>query len=546
MPNPIETGGKKNPTQQQRLTARLQLLVKPEVVPGIFAASARQPQVELYNRGFPEPFTNLSYSVLGSQHEVTFVAILGVGPDFNRRYADSIGSDTDLAHTLLRRYPESKFQSPQSLVVYKDSRPHALITRPQDEDGKRDKIIIQMGGQTGKLSLSEENPINDLSRHLIDFNLLIGRYVSSIWKASEETNQQMLQLTISLPALPEGAIDTLFSTFSFVGKEFRGRPRPVDLDREIGGYPQLKAEIKSLITSMTNPDTIRSFGRQPFSNKFILVTGGEGTGKSLFPKAIDTMLRDRFAKYEDYHLPLSDILTRYGNYSATVIATVLDHIRENEKRKIPTLLHIDNLEELVAPNQRITVNGTQSLLESQGSIRMVSAAELQSYIQTTCPVVETLRQFGIDLGGESHHIIAYGESRASRDFLPEGVARTFRRSFSLDKPTQQDLKDILRVQIAMTRKFAAPTKYDPFQSGIEFKLDEIARSALGLVGRDLQQALMDITTRKISFHTEGSGRSPVTAGEMIEEIRATLQKKGIESAIKRRPLGFKLPHREQD
>lgn len=536
----IETRGGREPEEQIR-SANFHLVIKPERIPWIYAAIANQPIVELYNGEFPEPFTSLSYVVSRTQNEIILTAVLGAGQDFNNRYADSIGSKSDLENPLLHRYPKSDFQSPQLLVIHKDDHTHAFIAREQDDNGNR--IIIQMGGKAGKLSLSEENPINDLSRHLIDFNLLVQRYVSTIWKASEETNQQAFQLNLSLLTLPEGAPNTYFSTFSIVGDQFRGRPRPVDLDLEIGGYPQVKAEVKSLVVSLTDPQTSRSHGRQPFSNKFILVSGAEGTGKSLFPKAIDTMLRARGEKYEDFRLPLSDILISYGTYAATIITTILDHIRKNEKNKIPTLLHIDNLEMLVPLSQRSAINRAQAS-DSYGSIQ-VSDAEFSSYTQTIYPIIQAFRQFGLDFGGESHYVIIYGESRLPRELLPEGVARTFRRSFNLDKPTKQDIKDILRVQIATTRKFAAPTGHDPFQSDIESKLDEVAISAVGLVGRDIQQVIMDIIAQKISTHTPDHNYSPITAEEIIKEVGDVFRKRGLEEVMKeKRHIGFHLPHKE--
>ncbi len=523
-------------------TASLKLRVEPRRIPWIFASLRNTPQVELYNGEFPEPFTHLSYFARHEQGQLVLATALRIGEDFNNRYGPTVGTSEDLA-PLLARYPEHQFLADhQQLVLQKDGQVLGVIARTEDN------IIIQRGGTAGQLPLTKDRPVNSLSVYLDQFNLLVQRYVGAVWKSFPETDQRKLNLVLDLPALPEGAPATYFSTFEILASEFRARPRPVDLETEIGGYPDVKATVKALVMDLAHPDASRSYGTQPFSNKFILVTGVEGTGKSLFPKALDVMLRARFKEqYEHFRLPLADIIQQYGPYAASAVTTVLDHVRENEKKGIFTLLHLDNLEQLIPPHQRprgtnanlALAPGYMSYFQSPTT---PSDAEFNYFLQTINPLVSVLRQLGRDLGGESHHTVIYGESRAARELLPEGVARTFRRAFSLDNPTDRDLAGILGVQIRTTRKFAESTKYDPCEAGIEKQTARIAPHARGLVGRDIQQAFVNICTRAKAEDGTFGYKPPITEENVIEEVNKIRLAKALAPEASRGRLGLPLPH----
>lgn len=522
--------------------ANLQFRTEAGRVPWIYAALKNQPEVHLFSGAFPEPFTALDYIVRQNQNQLVLAAVLEVGSDFVSRYQDTVGSKEDL-DPFLKRYQNHQFSpDQQQLALYnKDGQIQGIIARISPN-----QVIIQRGGEAGQIAPPKdgENVINNLSINLDSFNLLAQRYVNAIWKASPETNQKKLQLVLDIPALPEGAAETYFSTFDIISKEFREHPRPVDLNKNIGGYPYVKAATKSLFLDLTQPDVSRKFGTQPFSNKFILVTGSERTGKSLFPKALDKMLRDYYGKdFEHWRLPLTDILSKYGHYAATIIKTVLDHVQENEKRKVPTLVHLDNLDQLLPRFQKpFDVNGN-SLFTSDNSgyyqyQTPPSAAEFNYTLQTINPIVNVLREFGHELGSNSHSVIVYGESRLPRVFLPEGVIRMFRRSFSVDNPNSDDLKNILRVQINTSVDFARITGKNPFASDIESHLDQIAKSALGLNGGDIQQALINVASRKKAE----SDATPTTDSDISEELNRIRMTKGLLDERTQRHIGFSLPH----
>lgn len=524
-------GGKER--VENRPAASLQLRLAPDSIPWVYASLMNQPQLDLYSGEFPEPFTRLVYRAQHGQGQLVLMAALGLGEEFNSHYEKMIGSPQNLEPFLLR-YPEHEFTPDGSgLIIRQNGQAHGIIARASES-----QIIIQRGGQAGQLPLDSNTPVNDLSLHLDKFNLLVQRYVSAIWKASSETDQKQLQLVLSIPAVPEGAPATYFSTFEILAKEYRGRPRQLDLDRDIGGYRQIKDVIKSLIMDAAQPEISRKFGSHPFSNRFILVTGKEGTGKSLFPKALDAMLRSRFGtdKFEHYRLPLQDILTKHGAYAAAIVTTFLNRIRENEKKGIPTLLHLDGLHALVPPGQKPKANGGAFLTSGMS---IISPAELAYYSQAIEPIIVALRQFGTDLGGESHWTIVYGESRARREELPEEVARTFRRAFHL-APNDDDLKDIIRVQINFTRAFAQKTQRDPFASDIEQGVPVIAQAASGLVGRDIQQALLNIITgNKAAWDGDEENFPLITPEKFADELRKIKLTRGVEGEQKRR-VGFDL------
>lgn len=466
---------------------------------------------------FPEPFKRLTYVAAQRQNQLILVVNLGLEQEFLEQFGSTVGTPEALA-PLLNRYPQHEFsEDGQQLSIYRDGQVHGIIGRVEDN-----RIIIQQGGPAGQLAISPENPINSLTVGLDRFNLLVQRYVSAIWKASPETNQKNLQLTLGIPKLPEGTPRTYFSTFEIIGKRFLDHSRRVDLDKDIGGYPQMKALIRGLVMDLTQPESSRKFGTQPFANKFVLVTGDEGTGKSLFPKALDTMLRAVYGdKFEHYRLLFTDILTQYGLHAATVVKTILDHIRENERKGIPTLLHLDNLEQLIPPHQRVrSVNGSQVFISPSGP-------EFAYSMQTLTPIVNELRSFGSELGANSHHVVVYGESRTPREELPDGIKRVFRYSSSLSRPSIAYLADILRVQIGITRGFAERTGKDPFATGIEEHIDKIAQTAVGLVGNDIKQAILNITTRAKAAWDGKSDVEAITPKELIAELNALSLAKGV-------------------
>lgn len=501
-------------------TATLQLRLDQARIPWIFAALNNQPQISLYSGEIPDPFANLTYSAHLQREQLILTSGLTLREGFSLRNNDTVGSEQEL-DLLLKRYPQSRFSPDRSqLIASRDDQILGVIARVSP-----DTIVIQRGGQAGQLTLAEDRPVNSLATALDAFSTLTQRYIGSIWRASSETDQKQLSLVLDIPALPEGASETYFSTFEIVAPEFRGRPRPVDLDEQIGGYPLMKALVRSLILDATNPDASRRFGTQPFSNKLVLVTGREGTGKSLFPKALDVMLRSHFGdSFEHYRLPLQDMLLKYGTNTATIVETILGRIRANEKGRVPTLLHLDNLDALVPANQRNGWGGS------------VSPAEFYYSKQALDPILAALRTFGRELGGESHSVIVYGESRIPRSELPESVRQTFRRAFILE-PDKQDLADILRAQVRQTRKFAEKTQRDPFATDVDSKLEQISTETVGATGRDIQQALLNIATKQKASLEEGIDPLPTTADDIISELNTMLLAQG---GINRppRPLGF--------
>lgn len=520
-------------------TANLQLRVEPERIPWIYSVLRTQQQVKLYEGDFPEPFGKLTYFLRHNQNQLTLASALQIGDNFKERYKDTIGSPEDLK-PLLKRYPKYEFSpdGTQLAVFDKEDQIQGIITR----DG--DQVIIQRGGGVGQLVLSEKdsNPINNLSVMLDSFNLLIQRYVSAIWKSSPETDRKEFHLTLDIPAIPEGAPQTYFSTFEIVGNEFRENSRPVELE-QIGGYPNVKTAIRNLFLNQTQPERSRGNGLQPYTNRFLLVTGPEGTGKSLFPKALARMLRDHYkGNYEYFRLPFADMLRKYGSYAAVLTATILDHVRENEKRGVVTLVHMDGLEHFIPQYQRpreVTSNlGTADYQVYYQPQTPPSDAEFRYAIQTLEPLIEVVRQFGKDVGANSHNVIIYGESRAPREFLPEGIAKTFRRTFSLDKPTSADVHDILRVQINSTKEFAQSTKRNPFAEDVESRLQEIASHAIGLNGRLIQQAMLSIATRK---NVEGLDL-PITYIDLCNELDNIRMARGLLTNGSNRRMGFNLPY----
>lgn len=521
MAQATETRERRSPPEGTR-TASLQLKIAPEGVNWAYATLRNQPRVVLYDDEFPDPFTHLTYTVGQTQNQLFFVAQFALGEEFRQRYPQGIGSAKDLS-SLLQRYSQHQFSPDnQQLVVAKDGQIKGAIARVADNC-----IVIQRGGQVGPLKLSEQTPVNSLAVSLEDFNLLVQRYAGAIWKTSSETDQKQVQLVLSIPPASPGAVQTYLSTFEIMRQQGfeEERPRKLRLE-DIGGYPSMRTGIQALIQDCTTPDVSRMYGTQPFANRFILVTGREGVGKSLWVKPLYWTLRSTFKNIEYYRLHLDDLFTQYGPSAATVVETILNHARENEKHGVFTIVHIDYLEQLIQPGLRRNGDTTTTLTE----------AAINYSLKTINPVIVALGSFGRDLGGLSHHTILYGESRETRGLLPDAIKKTFRRAFALGDPTADDLVGILRAQIETTRGFALSTGHDPFVPEILSRLEDIAPHGIGLNGSEVKQVFLDIAaSRKASW--DGRTYVRTTDEDIIKALAAKRAEKGIAGTLKR-PIGF--------
>ncbi|MBI3342155.1 AAA family ATPase [Candidatus Curtissbacteria bacterium] len=395
-------------------------------------------------------------------------------------------------------------------------------------------ILVQMGGGgAGNIELPQNNTVNTLALELTRFNLFLQRYVSAIWRSSDASSMH-LTLSLALPQLPEGAVQTYLSTPEVILAEFR---------EESVRHPRAKEAMRGLFMDLVDPQVSRSFGTKPHSDKFFLLTGREGVGKTLFTKALHWMLSERFGPrigkdFDHIRLPLSDVLTKYRALAPQVVQTVLDAVKGNEANGLPTLFHVDNLDALMAPFER-----KAKLAQETGATTFVgvpTAAEFNYEVEVLAPIRTAMREFGQQLGMNSTNVIVIGESRVSRDNLEESVTRTFRRHLHL-QPTVADLTDILGVQIGITREFAEKTGFDPFEEDIELYLELIARETEGLTGRDIQQALTTVATaNKANF--DGVNRDLITVQTLTAELKNKKDSKnGNGDHVQRKPLGFVLP-----
>lgn len=500
-------------------SASFQFRFDPDKIDWLYARILNLPMVELYKGSFPEPFTDLTYVAQMNQGRLFIAALLGIGTDFTARYGPTVGTTEDLS-PLIRRYPDAKFTPDgQRLMLIKDDQIQGVIARPDENH-----LVIQRdGGQ-----LEAGSPINALATQIDQANLLVQRYISAIWKADPEFTHRHLSMRIlNIPYLPENALRTYFSTFEILGEKFRVHPRPVDLDEDIGGYTALKDAIRSLVLDLRKPEISVAFGTQPFSNRFLLVSGETGRGKSLLAKAIDHLLRAIYGdSLESFELPLTDMITQFGTNTVDVVQTIFDHVRENDRNGVPTFLHLDGMQALIPFRQ------------SSNQLASYSEAELSYSLQTLNPLHLAIRSFGSDIGQRSQYVTVFGESRAPREQLPDAVARTFRRAYSVDHIPEKDYISILMVHIRTIRSFAQRVGSDPFISGIEAKLPAIAPFAEGLTGQDLRQALDDIAARHKAGWKDGEVITQTTDKEIADELRVKQLAKGIHAGSSQPAMGF--------
>ena len=193
-----------------------------------------------------------------------------------------------------------------------------------------------------------------------------------------------------------------------------------------------------------------------------------GSGKTLIVKALASMLFQKFGseRFEYFRLPFGKMLPKDAQNAAAIADTIFRHSQENEKRGIKTLIHLDNLEHLTPYSP-----ATQPLF----------ANPQYPYI-VVGPLVAVLREYLHTIGTYSEHIAIVGESRIPREMLPEGVSRGFRKVAEIDRLTKNDRAEILRIQLANSRRFAEGTGVDPFDPSIDGRITELATVADGLNG----------------------------------------------------------------
>jgi len=511
----VEVLGTPIQEREPKPRASFQFVMPPEEIEKLHGALFSAQQVELYNGAFLEPFSALAVMVGKRQNQLVMQAILEVDTGFTQTYGQTIGN-TDGLKTVQKRYPETQLSDDgTTLIVSKKNQIHGVVQRVDDKH-----IVVLRGGNAGPVTLSDDQPVNDLKVEFNQFLLLTQRYITSLLQNSDASQMEM-NLVLTLPQLTEASLAAFHSSFEIMTKEFRARHRELDLDSEIGGFPNAKTAVRGLYADITDPESSRKFGNQPYSNRFLLIAGNEGTGKSLFPKALDTMLSKKYGKaFEHFRLPLGDILRKYGPSSATVVKTILDHVRANERAAVVTAIHFDTLHALCAPDEQA---GTAAMLKHMEIIE---------------PVVTVFRDFGNDLGPSSKYVAVIGESRVSPQYLPEAVQKVFRRSITL-RPTKQDLAEALMVQVRKTRKFAEGSGIDPIDSEVDKDPTAVITDPEALTGKDIQQAILNITQRN-----KTSGKSPedvkITPAEISMELAAIQIEKGLSAGRKAKSTGFNL------
>ncbi len=483
--------------------ASLELIIGKPEQEWLYAALANTPRVDLFNGLFVDPFTAFRYTVAAVQGQLVLQAQLSVSGEFSAAFGKGIGS-REMLETLLSRYDSHQFMEGDSgLVVAKQNQPVGLIARTDEG------ITIMRGGQVGAVTLES---LNNLSVNIALFNLLVQRYVNSVWRAFPDSARVSVPISLTVPQFPDGTLQTYLSTFEIIGPQFSETSRPVTWEG-IGGHRVAKEMAKGVFVDLAEPDVSRRMGTNPYSNKPFLLTGEEGSGKSLIVKALATMMVERFGGdgFEYYRLPLAKMLVKDGQNSAAIAETIFRRSLDNEKRGIKTLVHLDNLEHLTP--------------YSPASQQLFANPQFQYLIAG--PLVSVIKEYLLTVGTYSEHVAIVGESRIQRELLPEGVSRGFRRVSDVDKLSKEDRAEVLKVQLALSRHFAVSTGADPFDSGIDSRVTELAATAEGLNGFYMRQALLRAQDAKKAEYVSTGKYGPIT----FEELSTALRHQHVEKVL---------------
>lgn len=138
---------------------------------------------------------------------------------------------------------------------------------------------------------------------------------------------------------------------------------------DIGGYPELKQQVKQLIAQYNDPEFFRKRGVTP--PRGILLFGPPGTGKTLTAKAMAGEMACRF-----YHVKASDILSKFYSESEETLRNIFKHV------KGPCILFIDEIDSIgenrdtvSEPTKRVLTELLQQIdgMTSRKDIMLVAA-----------------------------------------------------------------------------------------------------------------------------------------------------------------------------
>lgn len=266
---------------------------------------------------------------------------------------------------------------------------------------------------------------------------------------------------------------------------------------DIGGYGQVKAEIRKLIRLFENPKHFASFGVIP--PRGILFIGPPGTGKTTFAKAMCNELGINF-----YLVSTSDVLNCLYGESEKRLAEIFDNV------ETPCVVFVDELEALAANRDAL----------SEPSKRVLT---------------ELLKK--LDGMGSRPDILFLGATNK-----PEMLDPAITRSGRLDKtivigpPDLEARKEILEVYVKHYGQLNNP-KLECLKT---LDTEKLARCSEGLVGGDLRElmrrvvfAVADSALPDANASTDRSPWEPQTTSVMslIEQYHAELEQKRSASGI---------------
>lgn len=367
-------------------------------------------------------------------------------------------------HDLYSKKYLCENSSPEQMVIKSDKRVYILSKKKiyLDTLGMYDRLILE--------TRQKRETAKTFKRALCEHNEILESVVESLYNRADVPDiTYFLQVTLERgkkeyrerkgesPSSPDGEI-SLDKLEKLVEVE-----DPQITFGQIGGCQRGKEEMMMICEDIEHPEIARYFGRDPEDKKGILLYGDYGCGKTLLVKALATKLKkDLQGKVKFYAIHYKDVTSIFRGGEAIATGRIFDLVARNEKKKLKTILFIDELH-VIAERRRDGFGPKDEALD------------------TFLSQLDGMRKYkGLTVIGSTYQPI---------EMLDQALIRPgrFNTWIRIQKPNREERAEIFGIYVKQRQEWAA--RSGNMNLFVELDLQKIAEATEGFNGSDIVQVL---------------------------------------------------------